>query len=103
MKTKIWKKIICLLAALCMLTGSAPVVYAEEGKAEEKDRTLSPYFCVESEEIGVDSFPLKKTSVDVKIDGIIADTYVVQNYAVFGLDQFDGFIDIFLCGRNGTS
>jgi len=81
MKTKIWKKIICLLAALCMLTGSAPVVYAEEGKAEEKDRTLSPYFCVESEEIGVDSFPLKKTSVDVKIDGIIADTYVVQTYA----------------------
>ncbi len=74
------KKLLCLLSALCMLFGCSPVVHASEADADE-DRTYAPYFYVESEEVGVDSFPLKKTSVNVTIDGIIADTYVVQTYA----------------------
>lgn len=74
------KKLLCLLSALCMLFGCAPVVHASEADDDE-DRTYAPYFYVESEEVGVDSFPLKKTSVNVTIDGIIADTYVVQTYA----------------------
>lgn len=78
---KKYKRLLCLLTALCMLFCCAPVVHAEEANPEEKDQTRAPYFYVESEEIGVDSFPLKKTSVNVTIDGIIADTYVVQTYA----------------------
>lgn len=78
---KKYKRLLCLLTSLCMLFCCAPVVHAEEANPEEKDQTRAPYFYVESEEIGVDSFPLKKTSVNVTIDGIIADTYVVQTYA----------------------
>lgn len=81
MKTKNYKRLLCLLTALCLFLGCAPAVHAEEADSEEKDQTRAPYFYVESEEIGVDSFPLKKTSVNVTIDGIIADTYVVQTYA----------------------
>jgi len=81
MKMKKHRRLLCLLFALCMLLGSAPVVHAEETQEEEKDQTHSPYFYVESEEVGADSFPLKKTTVNTTIDGIIADTYVTQVYA----------------------
>lgn len=81
MKMKKHKRLLCLLTALCILIGCAPVVHAEEAEEEEKDQTRSPYFYVESEDVGVDSFPLKKTSVNATIDGIIADTYVTQVYA----------------------
>ncbi len=81
MKTKKHRRLLCLLFALCMFLGCTPVVHAEETQEEEKDQTRSPYFYVESEEVGVDSFPLKKTTVNTTIDGIIADTYVTQTYA----------------------
>lgn len=45
-----------------------------------KIKPVLPIF-MESEDVGVDSFPLKKTSVNATIDGIIADTYVTQVYA----------------------
>ena len=77
---KKYKRLLCLLTALCLFICCTPVVHAEETD-EAEDRTYAPYFYVESEEIGVDSFPLKKTSVNATIDGIIADTYVVQTYA----------------------
>lgn len=64
-----------LLLFMCRL----PAVHAEE--ETEEDKTRSPYFYVESEEEGVDCFPLKSTDVTVTIEGMIADTYVVQTYA----------------------
>ncbi|MCH5257616.1 MAG: VWA domain-containing protein [Lachnospiraceae bacterium] len=79
------RRILCLFTALLVIFTWAPasVVYAEEAHTNEdnKDRTYAPYFYVESEEIGVDSFPLKKTEVTANIEGIIADTYVVQSYS----------------------
>lgn len=82
MKAKKHRRLLCLLFALCMFLGNVPIVHAQEAQEEEeKDRTRSPYFYVESEEVGVDSFPLKKTTVNTTIDGIIADTYVTQTYA----------------------
>ncbi|MCM1174995.1 MAG: VIT and VWA domain-containing protein [Blautia sp.] len=83
MKTKKHRRLLCLFFTLCILFCRipAPVVHAEESQEEDKDRTRSPYFYVESGEIGADSFPLKKTTVNASIDGIIADTYVTQVYA----------------------
>ncbi|MBD5444769.1 MAG: VWA domain-containing protein [Lachnospiraceae bacterium] len=75
------RRLLCLFSALLILATCAPVVYAEAESVENEDRTLSPYFYVESEEVGVDCFPLKKTDVNTTIEGIIADTYVVQTYA----------------------
>lgn len=74
------RKLLCLLSMLLLFTSYAPAVHAEE-ETENEDKTRSPYFYVESEEVGVDSFPLKNTNVTTTIQGIIADTYVVQTYA----------------------
>lgn len=76
------KKLLCILSVLVLLIGYVPTVtvHAKED-TENEDKTCSPYFYVESQETGVDSFPLKSTDVNVSIEGIIADTYVVQTYA----------------------
>ena len=49
--------------------------------AEGTDKSLSPYFMIKSgAENGVESFPLKSTSAEVKIAGVIADVKVTQVY-----------------------
>jgi Ca-activated chloride channel homolog len=60
---------LSLLAALLLLV-SPPT----EAKTE------SPYFVVDGGEPGADRLPLKSTSVDVRISGVIADVTVVQHY-----------------------
>ncbi|UCF57257.1 MAG: AgmX/PglI C-terminal domain-containing protein [Deltaproteobacteria bacterium] len=44
------------------------------------ERTLSPYFFVKSDDPEVDQLPLKSTSVQVNISGVIADVLVTQVY-----------------------
>jgi len=48
--------------------------------AETRDKTLSPYFFVQSEDPDLDQLPLKSTSVAVEIAGVIADVTVTQVY-----------------------
>ena len=59
---------LSILAALLLLStgvsGHPP---------ESTDKTLSPYFFVKSDDPSVDQLPLKSTSADVKIVGVIAD------------------------------
>jgi Ca-activated chloride channel homolog len=52
--------------------------------AEQPSKTLSPYFFVEGGETGEEHFPLKSTSVDAVISGVIADVRVTQEYANIG-------------------
>lgn len=59
----------------------ASPVHAEEERGREGDQTGAPYFYVETQDVSVDSFPLKKTSVTADINGVIADIHVVQSYA----------------------
>jgi len=49
-------------------------------RTDNAERTLSPYFIVDRAEPGVDALPLKSTTVDVKVSGVIADVRVVQRY-----------------------
>lgn len=46
----------------------------------DDDKTLSPYFFVKSENPDVDQLPLKETSAEVNIAGVIADVKVKQVY-----------------------
>lgn len=46
----------------------------------EKDKTLSPYFFVQSDDPSIDQLPLKSTSAEVSIAGVIADVKVKQVY-----------------------
>ncbi len=48
--------------------------------SESKDKTLSPFFLVNSEEEGADKLPLKATEAKVSISGVIADVTVTQVY-----------------------
>jgi Ca-activated chloride channel family protein len=47
---------------------------------ESEDRTLSPYFFVNSDNPDTDRLPLKSTSAAVNISGVIADVLVTQVY-----------------------
>lgn len=47
---------------------------------EQSDKTLSPYFFIESKYPDVDRMPLKSTSAEVNIAGVIADIKVTQIY-----------------------
>src|SRR5512135_2553397 len=55
-------------------------VSAQSQPLEEANKTLSPYFFVKSDEASLDQLPLKSTSADVKIVGVIADVLVTQIY-----------------------
>lgn len=58
---------------------SSVTVYSQETENED-DKTLSPYFFVMSEDTTLDQLPLKSTSADVVISGVIADVTVRQMY-----------------------
>ena len=78
---KKYKRKCCFLGVLLllMLFPVSPVRAQEEEQNE--DKTGAPYFYVESKEVNVDSFPLKKTNVIADINGMIADIHVRQSYA----------------------
>ncbi len=69
-----------LALAVAVLLGAAPLAAAPAQEPEGGDRTLSPYFFVKSEDPSVDRLPLKATSADVRIAGVIADVTVTQLY-----------------------
>ena len=52
--------------------------FVEEANLE--DKTLSPYFFIQSDDPSVDQLPLKSTSAEVNIAGVIADVTVKQVY-----------------------
>ncbi len=66
-------------AAACFVA-----LVAHPAQAQDRDaprlKTESPYFFVKSDDPGIDQLPLKSTTVDVKISGVIADVVVTQTY-----------------------
>ncbi len=74
------KKLLCVVLSFLILSGTSAVVHGETDDQEE-DKTLSPYFLVEGDDASFDQFPLKGTSVDVNINGTIADIFVTQTYS----------------------
>lgn len=65
-----------LVFSLTALT-AIPALAQPEG---DNDKTLSPYFFVQTDDPNLDQLPLKSTSVDVKVSGVIADVVVTQLY-----------------------
>jgi Ca-activated chloride channel family protein len=65
---------ICLvLIALVVVSGPATA------QTKDEDKTLSPYFFVQGDP-KVDQLPLKDTTVDIAVSGVIADVTVRQTY-----------------------
>jgi len=75
MKTIIKSKGIIFLMLTLMIS-----FFAQSQISENEDKTLSPYFFIQSDEKGVDQLPLKSTSAKVDIAGVIADVMVKQVY-----------------------
>jgi Ca-activated chloride channel family protein len=69
-----WLLVFCVFLPVF----SAQQSFAQPGKGE--DRTLSPYFFVNSENPDADRLPLKSTKASVNISGVIADVLVTQVY-----------------------
>ena len=65
-----------LIAALGLLVAKTVLAQPEKGA----DKTLSPYFFVQSDDPETDRLPLKSTSIKVNISGVIADVIVTQVY-----------------------
>ena len=51
-----------------------------QNENSNKDKTLSPYFFIESDDPSVDKLPLKASSAKVNIAGVIADVRITQVY-----------------------
>ena len=72
----IFSKRLIIFIFLCFTFSVSAQIAGEK----ESDKTLSPYFFVKSEDPSVDQLPLKETSVEVNIAGVIADIKVAQVY-----------------------
>jgi Ca-activated chloride channel family protein len=70
------KAFFSFIFSILMLIASG----AQGQPMEEATKTLSPYFLVKSDNPVVDQLPLKSTSADVKVVGVIADIIVTQIY-----------------------
>jgi Ca-activated chloride channel family protein len=68
-----------LLVVLSALLAPLPCS-ARAGTDGPADRSLAPFFVVDHAEPGVDALPLKSTTVDATVSGVIADVRVVQRY-----------------------
>ena len=80
MRTKRKSWLCAILALLAFLTYPS-CVHAQTEDHSSQDSPLAPYFVIQSENAVLERFPLKETKVTTNIDGIIAETYVVQTYA----------------------
>ena len=80
-------RIFCLALiaiALVSLSRFAPIQAGlaqtqEDSDETQEDKTLSPYFFVQGDP-NLDRLPLKDTSVQIDVSGVIADVTVVQTY-----------------------
>ncbi len=63
---------------------SALLIISTASASAAQSKTLSPYFWVENGETGEENFPLKHTTVNAVINGVIADVTVTQAYANTG-------------------
>lgn len=88
--------LIILLSAVTMIASSGlstqaikPVSYTSIAQQSDPDKTLSPYFFVKSNNPNLDQLPLKATSAEVNIAGVIANVIVVQEYANEGKNAIE--------------
>ncbi|OGP91296.1 MAG: trypsin [Deltaproteobacteria bacterium RBG_19FT_COMBO_43_11] len=73
---KIKRRLVVIVAVLSVFCAAQVL----SRPMESEDRTLSPYFFVNSDDPATDRLPLKSTLASVNISGVIADVLVTQVY-----------------------
>ena len=95
--------VVWILAAIVsVLMWGTSVGFAQE-MAQKEDKTLAPYFFVQSDNPEVDALPLKATSAHVNIAGVIADVVVTQEYQNEGRKPLDSMRKSCSGGNSSTS
>lgn len=95
------KNLLCtVLAFLIFLLGSSSAYAMEEDDSKKKE-TTAPYIVILNGDPATDRFPLKETSVTTNIDGVIAETYVVQTYSNEGSSPINASY-VFPASTNAT-
>ncbi len=77
------KVLLFLLAAILLFAPCPFTAYAAQEDTDEEEKLLAPYFIIqgaEDQNAAADFFPLKSTDVITNINGVIAETYVIQTY-----------------------
>ncbi len=77
------KVLLFFLAAILLFAPCPFTVYAAQEDTDEEEKLLAPYFIIqgaEDQNAAADYFPLKSTDVITNINGVIAETYVIQTY-----------------------
>ncbi|MBN1665128.1 MAG: VWA domain-containing protein [Deltaproteobacteria bacterium] len=74
------KKVKCWLTVVLAFVSVSCCAQAFSQQQISEDRTLSPYFFVNSDNPAADRLPLKSTHASVNISGVIADVIVTQVY-----------------------
>ncbi len=80
---------VLLLASGCTGTASAKVPVSIPGSESSGAKTLSPYFVVLSQNPETDRLPLRSTTADVNIVGVIADVTIQQTYVNAGKNTLE--------------
>jgi Ca-activated chloride channel family protein len=77
--THVGRVMLCIALSLfaAILTLAWSPARADDSEARKGE---SPYFFIDNADPGTDRLPLKSTSVDVRISGVIADVTVTQHY-----------------------
>ena len=76
MTHKLFRNSLVTVAILCLAVFPQA---KQDSQNDNTDKTLSPYFFVKGDP-NVDRLPLKDTSVEISVSGVIADVRVVQTY-----------------------
>lgn len=82
-----WKVLTVFLVVSVIISFTRISADSQTDAAE--DRTLSPYFLVKSEDSSLELMPLKASSADVHIVGVIADVRVEQVYKNTGKNPIE--------------
>lgn len=90
-----------LKITLVFLTMATGLTSFSQEKSQENDKVLSPYFFVKSDNPNTDQLPLKGTSAQVNIVGVIADVTINQVYKNEGTNVLEA-IYIFPASANAA-
>ncbi|MBN1183410.1 MAG: TonB family protein [Bacteroidales bacterium] len=80
MKTIGYKMRYCSTLVISVLLSVMFNININAQQETDDDKTLSPYFFIDSDDPATDKLPLKATSAEVNIAGVIADVRVIQVY-----------------------
>ncbi len=72
---------ICLITLLACLVSGLTAMNTSAQEVQNEDKTLSPFFYVQSDDPTLDQLPLKSCEVDSQIAGVMAAVSVKQTYA----------------------